>query len=260
MDIVMSRRVVAGLGAVAVLFVGGCGSETSSPTAPDSTPVSTPVPGVALAPFSAAPVPTALTGTPLDKVALAQTVLTLSELPADFDIVPDPVEDLGLAPAPATSESDKSSTDPAACAAVLAPIATQVPGSVSSISKMFTGPDFTSIDQDSASFADGAAAAAAFETMQQTVTSCSQFTGTDADGINITYQVGAGYQPTVGDASFSYRIMTASEGFTLVADVVVAAAGSNLTQISATAPTPIAPEVLGSMAGTAVERLRTPAA
>jgi hypothetical protein len=253
-DIVMSRRAVAGLSVVTVLLVGGCGTETSSPTASDASPV----PDVALAPFSSAPAPTALTGTPLDKAALTQTVLTLSDLPADFDIVPDPVEDLGLAPAPATSESDKSSTNPAACAGVLAPIATQVPGSVASISKMFTGPDFTSIDQDSASYADGAAATAAFESMQATVAGCSEFSGTDADGINITYQVGAGHQPPVGDASFSYRITTASEGFTLVADVVVAAVGPNLTQLSATAPTPIAPEVLGSMASTAVERLHTP--
>ena len=250
----ISRRTVVWLGAATVLLVGGCGSEIASPTASNASPV----PDVALAPFSTTPVPTTLAGTSLDKAALTQTMLTLGDLPADFDIVPDPVEDLGLAPAPATSESDKSSTNPAACGAVLAPIATQVPGSVASISKMFTGPDFTSIDQDSASYSDGATATAAFESLQATVAGCSEFAGTDADGINIAYQVGAGHQRAVGDASFSYRITTASEGFTLVADVVVAAVGPNLTQLSATAPTPIAPEVLGSMATTAAERLRTP--
>eukprot|EP01133_Synstelium_polycarpum_P027260 gene27260-32851_t len=83
---------------------------------------------VGLAPFTAAPA-APLSGAPIDRDGLQRATLTLSELPADFDVVPDPVDDLGLAPAPENSEADKSSTDPAVCAQVLAPIATQAPGS-----------------------------------------------------------------------------------------------------------------------------------
>ncbi|MCJ0903737.1 sensor domain-containing protein [Rhodococcus sp. ARC_M6] len=249
----MARRIALGLGVAAVLVVSGCGSDTAEP----SSAIASAVPEVSLVPFTPAESGD-LSGTPLDKETLQRTVLTLSDLPADFDIVPDPVEDLGLAPAPSTSDSDKSTTDPAACAAVLAPISTQIPGSVASITKTFAGPDFTSIDQDSASFTDGATAATAFRTMQDILAGCAEYSGTDADGTTVSYRVGAGHQPSVGDASFSYRIITTSEGFTLVADVVVAAVGTTLTQLSATAPTPIAPDVLGSMAVTAAQRLIVP--
>ncbi|OYD70812.1 sensor domain-containing protein [Rhodococcus sp. OK302] len=249
----MARRIALGLGVATVLVLSGCSSGASS----DSATATSPAPEVSLVPITPIEA-TNLGGTPLDKATLQRAALTLSDLPADFDIVPDPVEDLGLAPAPSTSDSDKSTTDPAACAAVLAPISTQIPGSVASITKMFAGPDFTSIDQDSASFADGTAAATAFRTMQETLAGCAEYSGTDADGMTVSYRVGAAHQPSVGDASFSYRIITTSEGFTLVADVVVAAVGTTLTQLSATAPTPIAPDVLGSMAVTAAQRLSVP--
>lgn len=184
----MTRRSLAlGLTATAALFVvTGCGSD-DSPSADTTTQVS--APQVGLTPFTAAPA-ASLSGAPLDRDALQRAALTLSELPADFDIVPDPVDDLGLAPAPESSEADKSSTDPAVCAQVLAPIATQAPESVADLSDMFTGPDFTSIDQDSASYADGTAAAAAFEKLQTTLAGCAEYSGTDADGTKITYRVG----------------------------------------------------------------------
>ncbi len=121
---------------------------------------------------------------------------------------------------------------------------------------MFTGPDFTSIDQDSASYADGTAAAAAFEKLQTTLAGCAEYSGTDADGTTITYRVGGASDPNVGDASFAFRIITESGGFTLVADAIVAVVGTTLTQVSATAPSPIAPDVLHSMASAAADRLR----
>ncbi|GAA3189706.1 hypothetical protein GCM10020255_088070 [Rhodococcus baikonurensis] len=236
--IVTRRSLALGLTATAALFVvTGCGSD-DSPSADTTTHVS--APQVGLAPFTAAPA-APLSGAPLDRDALQRAALTLSELPADFDVVPDPVDDLGLAPAPESSEADKSRTDPAVCAQVLAPIATQAAGSVADLSDMFTGPDFTSIDQDSASYADGAAAAAAFEKLQTTLAGCAEYSGTDADGTTITYRVGGATNPNVGDASFAFRIITESGGFTLVADAIVAAVGATLTQVSATAPSPIAP-------------------
>ena len=243
----MTRRSLLALGltATAALFVvTGCGSD-DSPGADTTTQVS--APQVGLAPFTAAPA-APLSGAPLDRDGLQRAALTLSELPADFDIVPDPVDDLGLAPAPENSEADKSSTDPAVCA--------QAPGSVADLSDMFTGPDFTSIDQDSASYADGTAAAAAFEKLQTTLAGCAEYSGTDADGTTITYRVGGASDPNVGDASFAFRIITESGGFTLVADAIVAAVGTTLTQLSATAPSPIAPDVLHSMASAAADRLR----
>jgi len=94
--IVTRRSLLAlGLTATAALFVvTGCGSD-DSPGADTTTQVS--APQVGLAPFTAAPA-APLSGAPLDRDGLQRAALTLSELPADFDVVPDPVDDLGLAP------------------------------------------------------------------------------------------------------------------------------------------------------------------
>src|SRR3546814_15627264 len=128
-------------------LVGGPGAGLDASPGADTSPQVS-APRVGLAPFAAAPA-APLSGSPLDRDGLQRAALTLSELPADFDVVPDPVDDLGLAPAPESSEADKSSPDPAVCAQVLAPIATPAPGSVAHLPDIFTGPDFTSIAPDS---------------------------------------------------------------------------------------------------------------
>ncbi|MFD1813023.1 sensor domain-containing protein [Rhodococcus gannanensis] len=198
--------------------------------------------------------PTATTASSLDDAGLRSALLDVADLPVGFAPVADPVDDLGLPPAAETSESDRSSTDPAACADVLAPIADQSPGATARATSRFSGPDFTSIDTDAAAYPD---AAAAFTAVQTTLTACSEYSGTDADGVDVTYRLGGLDQAPVGDASTAFRLTTTSEGFTMVSDTVIAVVGGVVVQVTATGQDPIDPAVLSDLARTAADNLRS---
>ncbi|MFD4368794.1 sensor domain-containing protein [Rhodococcus sp. NPDC058521] len=187
--------------------------------------------------------------------ALRPLLLTAAELPVGFVPLPDPEQDLGLPPADDTSETDKSATDPRECAAVLAPVAQQSAGAVGSASSMFSGPNFSSFDQDIASYGDNEATARAFETVQDTLSRCGEYTGTDVDGIDITYRLGARDQEPVGDASVAFRLVTSSEGLTLTSDVVIAVVGNNIVQMAAAGQTEIDPGVFADTTKKAVEKV-----
>lgn len=257
MGAVTTRAAAIAVAASALVLVAGCGSDAASdgPTAGQAAP-----PQVALDPFTPNASPVTLAGTPLDEAALHRAALTSDDLPAGFVASAAPGDDSVDQSAPETQSGStaSSSTEPAVCASVLAPISDQVAGSLAQISSMFTGPDFASIDQDSASYPDGAAANAAVLGLQTTLAACTRYSGTDADGTAISYRVGSTPASAVGDTSFSYRIITESGGFTLVTDVIVAAVGTTLTQVAATAPSPIAPDALTSLAAAAAQRLRAP--
>ncbi|MGW0175812.1 sensor domain-containing protein [Rhodococcus sp. NPDC003322] len=236
------RMRVAGL--VAALAVTpalvSCGEDSSDPVLPPVTTVAA---------------PTAPATTTVDEAGLTAALLTVADLPAGFAALPDPVADLGLPEAAADSESDRSSTDPQACAGVLAPIADQVPGAAAQGVARFAGPDFTSIDTDAAAYPDSGAAQA-FTAVQSTFASCADYSGTDADGVTVHYRLGGLDQPTVGDASVAVRLETSSEGFTMTSDTVVAVVGGAVVQVTATGQQPIEPAVLTRLARTAVDRLR----
>ncbi|MGC0364456.1 hypothetical protein ABH922_002440 [Rhodococcus sp. 27YEA15] len=242
-------------GALTVLAMSGCSSNDAQSQDAGSASSAVVPPTVAMPTFTPLAPAAPLRGTPPDGAALADSALTTTDLPAGFTVNPDPVADLDLAPAPADADTDKSTTDPAACSAVLEPISAQIGRTAAAHSVMFTGPGFTSIDQDLASFTDGPATEAAFDRLQSTLAGCGSYSGTDADGTSVRYTLGAGTVPMVGDTSFSFRIITESAGFTLVTDVVTVAVGASLTQVSATGPTPIAADTLGALARTAADRL-----
>ncbi|RZK94092.1 MAG: sensor domain-containing protein [Rhodococcus sp. (in: high G+C Gram-positive bacteria)] len=232
---------------LAVLALSGCSSDASGDAG--ATASLAPLgPAVTAAPDAA--------GTPFaDQAALKAALLDVGDLPAGFTPVPDPEDDLGLPPASESADSDKSSTDPAECSAVLSPVADQHTGAVASASGWFTGPNFATIDQDAASYGTGADASQAFTAVQDRLAGCTEYSGTDADGVQVQYRVGGREQQPAGDASVAFRLVTTSEGVSLVSDVVVAVVGSTVTQLVATGQEPIDAGVLNDLTSTAVTKL-----
>lgn len=192
-------------------------------------------------------------GTPPTDDQLAAALLTRTDLPVGFEPSPT-LADFGL---PEPEGPDLGSTDPATCAAVLAPVATQVAGASGSAEASFTGGDFQTVDQTIAGYAPDAIPAA-FDTIQATLLDCPQFTGTDADGVAVDYRVSAGPQladlPEAADAVLTFRLSTSSEGITLTTDAVVAAVGTSILQIGAGGLEPIGDDVLSAITAIAVER------
>ncbi|MFH5210802.1 sensor domain-containing protein [Antrihabitans spumae] len=200
--------------------------------------------------------PTAITAPPItDSAALRALLLTRADLPPGFSPLADPTIDLGLPPAP--DGPDKARTDPAQCSAVLEPLAAQRTGATADGAARFAGPDFTSIDVDAASYSIDAAADA-FTRVQQTLRECASYSGTDADGVAVDYRIGALDQPTSGDASTAFRILTESDGITLTTDAVLTIVGSTVVQLTASGQEPIDPAVLTGLVARQVDRLRTP--
>lgn len=248
------RRLGAVTAALAVVLVG-CGTDRDVGDTPsEATPEA---PTVGLPAFTPVPPPSATgTGPITDNALLAGRLLSIADLPpgyTGYDLPPlDPS-------APGATAEDRSSTDPAECAAVLAPIATQVPGVISAASVSYGGPDFSSIDQDAASY-DGPGALTAFAAVQDSLTRCATFSGTDADGVRVDYRVGASTLLTdvapIGDASVAVRLAVSSDGVSLTTDAILTVSGSTLSQLVATGTEPVDPDLVRTLARTAAERLR----
>lgn len=244
MDYRVNRRSIV-VAAVSILGLTACGGTDDN--ASDAARVEA-------APEVAAPNP--LTGAAItDEADLQSRLLTTDDLPAGFTVVADPVRDLGLDPATQYDAEDMSGTDPQRCADVLAEITRQSPGAAVGAAVRYSGPDFSSIDQDAASYL-GDGAADAFSAVQQTLRSCSEYSGTDADGIAVEYSVSAREQETIGDASTSVRLETTSEGYTLVSDAVVTVVDHTVVQLVATSQEGVDPSSLTELARTAASRIR----
>ncbi|MFC9790022.1 sensor domain-containing protein [Rhodococcus sp. NPDC127528] len=190
-----------------------------------------------------------------DRNRLQAALLTTAELPAGFVALPDPVHDLGLPPATTAAGADKSSTTPQECAQVLREVADQSPGSLARAAARFGGPDFASVDTDAASY-PATGAAQAFTRVQSTLTQCTTYSGTDADGVHVDYRLGGLDQPTIGDASTAVRLTTSSDGVTMTSDVIIAVVGSTVLQVVASGQRPVEPAVLTGLARTAADRIR----
>ena len=156
-------------------------------------------------------------------------MLAAQELPAGYAAIPDPVRDLGLDPAPDYDSPDRSGTDPDECANVLAPISEQRADASSDAVVRYSGPNFSSIDEDAASYLDDEAAQV-FGAVQETFAGCATYTGTDADGFAVDYRLEPRDQETIGDASASVRLTTTSEGVSLVSEAVVAVVDRTVMQ------------------------------
>ena len=237
------------LAAIALTASAACSTSGEATDAPPAAAGLTPLSATATAPQP--------TSAPFaDSASLAAAMITVSDLPLGYTVLDLPPADSD--PNAGDSSEDRSGTDPAACAGVLASVASQYPGSVADASVTFSGPDFSSVDQDAASYPAGGAPMA-FEAVQNTLRDCGSFSGTDAVGVHVDYAVGAlpdDDSAGVGDASVTFTVRTTSEGLTLVSDAVVAVVGSTVVQLVATGQDSADPVLLHDLADTAVDRLR----
>ncbi|MDJ0393104.1 hypothetical protein QMK17_07140 [Rhodococcus sp. G-MC3] len=242
----MRRAATVATVSAAMIMLAGCGSDETAPAA--SPPRTDPGPAV--------PAPEPLLGGPIaDSAALEAAMLDGGELPDGYSAIPDPVRDLGLDPAPDYDAPDRSRTDPAGCGDVLAAVSQQAAGAVSNAQVRYSGPNFSSIDEDAASYSD-AGAAGAFARLQETFAACGQYSGTDADGVAVVYRVGSRDQEQVGDASTSIRLETTSEGFTLISDAVVAVVDRTVVQFVVTSQEGVDPASFTTLATAAADKIR----
>ncbi|MCA1006789.1 hypothetical protein LCL87_13775 [Rhodococcus hoagii] len=253
----LTRAVVA---TAAIALAGGlvaCGStDPESESASGNSSTSTPSD---LGPVVTAPTQPAA-GPITDPAALRTALLTAADLPVGFVALPgaersaedsaDGSADDGSGPQP--------TTNPTRCANVLDTIARQARGAVAAAESNFSGPGFTSIDVDAASF-PGTGAAEAFSTVQTTMRQCTAYTGTDGEGVVVDYRIEPLATPTIGDASTAIRLVTTSDGFSLVSDAVVAVVDSTVVQVVATGPEPVDAGVLEGLARGSAERIRAAA-
>ncbi|CAM2972030.1 sensor domain-containing protein [Prescottella defluvii] len=247
--VLVTRRRLSGTAATiaAVATVGATLSACGSADEPTPPPVE-------LGPAVTVPASAPPSGPITDSTVLQAALLTAADLPPGYAPLPDPVDDLGLAPDTGDT-TEHSRTDPTACANVLDTVARQVPGATASAEQNLAGPGFTSIDVDMAGYA-GTGAADAFATVQSTLRGCTAYTGTDFDGTPVQYRLEPLQRSTVGDASTAFRLTTTSEGFTLVSDAIVAVVGSTVVQVAETGPDAADGDLLTRIAATTTDRIR----
>lgn len=225
---------------LAVLVLAGCGEDEAALAAPDGLPSFG-------APVSAAPV----TGAgPATSAELLNRLLSSTDLPGSFTPLP---------PREPGAGASTDATDPAACVAVLTPLAAQAPGARADAAVQYAGPDFSSIDIDAAAYpADGVAPAMA--TVQRTLHDCVRFTDVPPPGSAgdppITYEVAPFDQPAAGDSSTAYQVLVRSDELTLHSAVALVQVGDTIAQIAVTAPESVQPEVLSALTAQQVRRLR----
>lgn len=188
-------------------------------------------------------------GTPItDPARLSAALLAATDLPGSFAVVPprDNRDEAAVPPA--------ALTDPADCARLLTPIATQWPGSSADASVQFAGPSFATIDVDAASYPD-TALTPAFEALQAQFRRCATYTGNDA-GVRIDYRTAPLTQPSAGDASSAFTLTATSDGLTLTSATSLVQVGNTLVQLVVTAPEEVDPGVLADLTAAQVRKLR----
>ncbi len=206
--------------------------------------------GSSLPPVSSATAPSTVTAAPLtDSAALRAKLLSGTDIPPEFEALDD--SSGGNGPTP----PDRSHTDPAACAKVLDAVNDQVPGASAHGAVHYSSADFDSIDIDAASYPRNAAARA-FASVQDLLHRCGSYSGTDADGAAVSYQVGGLDEPRAGDASVSFQVRTTSQGLTLYSAATVALVGSTVVQIARAGQKAVDPAALRSITDTQIQRLQ----
>ncbi|MQY21266.1 hypothetical protein NRB20_43760 [Nocardia sp. RB20] len=223
----------------AAVFAAGCSSHHDAPSLPA---------------VSAATAPATITAAPLtDSATLQGKLLAGADIPPEFEAL-----DVGPgtdANSPPSTSTNRSHTDPADCAKVLDAVSDQVPGASAHGAVHYSAADFDSIDIDAASY-PSSAAAKAFTTVQDLLRRCGSYSGTDADGVAISYQVGGLDEPRAGDASVSFQVRTSSQGLTLYSAATVALVGSTVVQVARAGQKPVDPAALRTLTGTQIQRLQ----
>lgn len=229
-----ARITLAALASAVAVTVSACGSEDSAPALPPLGPAVQPPKAAANA-----PVP--------DTYALRGELLEAAQLPDGYAALTDP--------APGSISGAGSTTTPAQCAKVLAPIAEQAPNAATRAAATFGGLDFASIDIDAAAYT-GEGAAQAFTAVQALLRECGTYSGKDADDTRVEFRVGGLEQPGAGDASIAYRVNTASQGLTLYSAVSITLVGATVVQIAMSAAKEVDAQQLSALTAAQVRKLR----
>ncbi|WP_405135858.1 hypothetical protein [Nocardia sp. NBC_01388] len=182
-----------------------------------------------------------------DVITLRAQLLDVPQLPSGYSSLGDP--------APGSTTGAGARTTPAQCAKVLAPIAEQAPNAVTRAAAQYGGPDFDSIDIDSAAYANDGAAQA-FSAAQTLLRQCGTYSSTDTDGSKVQFQVGGLNQPTAGDGSFGFRVHTTSQGLTLYTAVSITVVGSTVVQLAMSGTNEPDPQQLSALTDAQVHKLR----
>ncbi|WP_227982974.1 hypothetical protein [Nocardia spumae] len=226
----MTRAAVVLAGVVA--GVSACGNHDQSLPALPSTVAAPPITAPAVT----------------DSEVLRALLLGPADMPAGFTQLDD------AAPGNGPTPQDRSRTEPAECAKVLAPVADLYAGPTARSAAHYSSPNFASIDIDIASYADGGAAQA-FSAVQKLAHACGSYSGTDADGTSVSYRLGGLSQPAAGDASTSFQVRTTSEGMSLYSAATVAVVGSTIVQIAETSPAQVEPNALRDLTDKQIRRM-----
>ncbi|WP_194819440.1 hypothetical protein [Nocardia sp. XZ_19_385] len=150
---------------------------------------------------------------------------------------------------------DPPPTKPAGCEKVMTPIGEQRPEARAWNFIGYSGPNFSSIDIDAATYPSDQLAPA-FTAIQQTLRGCTTYSGADADETAIDFRLGGLEQPPAGDAATAFQLRTTSDGITLVTLVSLVQVGNTLTQVAVTAPDAVDPGVLTAVTAAQVRRLQ----
>ncbi|WP_168436163.1 sensor domain-containing protein [Nocardia vermiculata] len=223
-----AAAVLAGL----ALGVSACGGNDDSLPAP-TTDVSVP-------PITA--------GAVVDSDVLRGQLLGPRDVPLGFTQLED------ASPGNGPTPQDRSRTDPAECAKVLAPVGDLYGTPAGRGAVHYSSPSFAGIDIDIASYTDGGAAHA-FAAAQDLLRDCRHYSGTDADGTAIEYELGGLDQPPAGAASTSFQVRTTSAGMSLYSAATIAVVGSSVVQIAETSPAQVSPDALRDLTAKQIRRL-----
>ncbi len=105
----------------------------------------------------------------------------------------------------------------------------------------------------------GSGAAEAFSTIQATARQCTTYSGTDGEGVGVDYRVEPLATPAVGDASTGIRLITTSDGFSLVSDAMLTVVDSTVVQVVGRDPSRSTPGFSRGLARSSAERIHAAA-
>lgn len=212
------HRATVVIGAATLGFAAlaaGCGG---------GSPSAAPAPGALAAPAAVSP---SSAPTPFSQAELQQRLLSLSDMPAGYQVAQDTSSSSG------GQHSTVTSSDPACQPLADLSASGKPPESFAGAQapQFGAGPDGPFIDENLASYATPAAAQAYFAKLTTAIQTCKQFTQTQPDGTKLDVTVSPFSFPAKGDASSASRLSLTVAGQPVQSDVVVVRVGSTLIAV-----------------------------
>ena len=238
------RKSLAALAIGAVLVSAGCGDDR-----PDRA-VTVEKPSATAAAKSTEESPAKAAGKPLTKEQAEAALLTTQDLPTGFSQDDSVLDEEG--------DDTEDTTSPEVCGKLFDAIDDANGEPLVEAQRGFTGSSFTILQQVVASHEKEAAGT--LDAMAGALSKCSEFTSTDADGVESAFTASSLSFPNLGDKTLAVRMTAESEGIEMTLDVVSIAVGQNSISIFTGGLVPIEGSKLEEVARTAVTKLEKAAA